>query len=585
MDYRARIQKLSRVFLLLGIVLALALVYRMLIQGPDLTARVYYDRTMEQVLVDLAAAGVIQPADDGVSIDLEGLRGQIARPGTRQYILQRQAYLRFEKGRLVVDPAAIMVQNRRLIRRAAALDRGRILDRKGRPLAVSRMTLKNEYRRHYSLGRAALPLLGVAHPVYGLKGLEADLAPYIEGRQLGFVDRFWYFLAGRKPQYDVVLTIDAALQQIAFAALGDHSGSVVVVEAASGAVLAAASSPSFDPATPPGPTWDAEAAKGRGSGFVNRAFDQRYPPGSIFKLVAAAAWMEAPDYDPRWGLECNGHHPRYQIREFRGRRHGWVGLENAIRLSCNVFFADIGPRLGPVLLEQAEAFGFNRSFALLDETPNPPIGIPSRAFNGPTALGQDRRWQGVDFRHNPKLVAQAAIGQNLVEATPLQMALVGAALAYGGRLMAPRLVERIQYIKRSGDQTPILKTFKAVPPHSLGQVCSPETAQALRAMMARVMDTGTGFRLKKIFRDSERYHLSQRLPQGAKNLVAGKTGTAQTGRGREDHSWFLGLAPGKDPKYAVVVVVEHGGMGADIAGPIALEVMHAVLNLDQDEDQ
>ena len=102
--------------------------------------------------------------------------------------------------------------------------------------------------------------------------------------------------------------------------------------------------------------------------------------------------------------------------------------------------------------------------------------------------------------------------------------------------------------------------------------------------MAYTMEKGTGFRLNKIYRNEGRYYMGHRLPKDAENVLAGKTGTAQTGKNQEDHAWFLGIAPWKKPRYAIVVVVEHGGLGAKTAGPIAVKVMHAALNRES-EDQ
>jgi hypothetical protein len=379
MDYSTRIKKIGICFALLGLLLMLTAGYRMVWQAEDLSRRVYRDGPMAVLFQELAAEGIITPAEDGVHIDLERLRVRVSRPGVRQFIMNRQGYLAFDGDRLTIDPTALSVANRRLLGQVVTAERGRVVDRHGTVLARTIVDDRQQARREYPLGSAAFPLLGVAHPVYGQKGLERHLTPWLEGEQDERIgSRLIRFYSGEKKQCDVVLTLDAKIQQAAFDALGDRTGAVVVVEAATGDILAAASTPSFDPTTPPGQAWDVAAEKGYKGPFVNRAFQRRYPPGSTFKLITAAAWMEQDGYTPTWGIECKGRHPRYGIREYKGKRHGWVGLRNALSLSCNVFFAEIGVRLGPALGDTADRFGFNRELSMLEDIEVQEMLLPSR---------------------------------------------------------------------------------------------------------------------------------------------------------------------------------------------------------------
>lgn len=578
MDYTARLTKLKWCFALLGAVILGVAGYRMLLQDDALSRRVYKDMPMQRVFEDLAAQKIISPGKDGVAIDIDRLRERIKTPGVRQFVVDRQRYLSFEDGRLVIQPEALTVRNRRILQRLFAGRRGRILDREGRPLARSRANEQGGFVREYALGPAGFPLIGVAHPVYGLKGLEALLDGRLQGAaDEGVLKKALRFFIGESALCDVVLTIDAPLQQAAFEALGDRTGAVVVVEVASGDILVAASTPSFDPATAAGAMWDKEAGKGRRGAFYHRALSCRYPPGSTFKLITAAAWLASPDMDPQWRVLCNGRHAKLGIGEYKNKRHGWMDLSNALTHSCNVYFAQLGVRLGPRLADMTELFGFNGEWHLNGLADDPALILASRAFRGHKSIARGGMWEEIDFKRNPKLVAQAAIGQNLIEATPLQMAMVGAAIGNHGRLMKPRLVRRFQHVEKDGSSDGSWITDETVDTRMLRQVCSKQTARDLLAMMAKVVEKGTAHRLKKLYRRNGRFQRGYRLPKGATGLLAGKTGTAEAGNGQKDHAWFVGVAPLDDPAFAVAVMVEHGGLGARTAGPVAVKVLHAAL--------
>ena len=442
MEYSSRIKKLGIFFGLLGLLLLLTAGYRMIWQRTDLGRRVYRDGPMEALFLELAAEGIISPAESAVHIDLDRLRTRVSQPGVRQFILDRQRYLAFAGNRLVIDPSALSVANRRMLFQTATVERGRILDRHGVVLARTVTQSQRKARREYPLGPATFPLLGVAHPVYGEKGLERLLAPWLEGRQdEGLGRRLLRFYTAEKKQCDVVLTLNAGIQRAAFVALGEQTGAVVVVDAAYRRHPGGRQHPIIRPGHPARTRRGMQPPKkGYKGPFVNRAFERRYPPGSTFKVVTATAWMEHGGADASWGLECKGRHPRYGIREYKGKRHGWVNLNNALALSCNVFFADIGVRLGPVLADTAERFGFNRQWFILGDMQEHPLLLASRAFTGHPSVAGGERWDLTNFQRNPKLVAQGAVGQNLVAATPLQMAMVAGALANGGELMKPRLI-------------------------------------------------------------------------------------------------------------------------------------------------
>jgi peptidoglycan glycosyltransferase len=213
-------------------------------------------------------------------------------------------------------------------------------------------------------------------------------------------------------------------------------------------------------------------------------------------------------------------------------------LEDALRISCNTAYGGLGMALGEHrLAAQAQAFGFGSSGLRL------PQRVATSVFPGDLTKAQ---------------VAQSAIGQFDVRVTPLQMAMVAAAIANGGELMRPYLVRQVL--------APDLSPLSVASPDVLQRAVPSSVAQQLTAMMELVVTSGTGTRAK--------------IP-GVR--VAGKTGTAQHGSGEPPHAWFVGFAPADDPKVAVAVLVEDGGnLGSDatggrVAAPIAKAVMQAVL--------
>jgi penicillin-binding protein A len=571
MDYRNRIIRLKIFFFCLMALVFAGILIKMTVQNQEISRTVFVDQKKIAFFRSLAEDGLITPGENrSVVIHENRLKERFENPYTVAYVMKRQPYLSFRDGRLAVEPAAVTVADRRQLRQAVDTGRGDILDRHSSVLASTVQLENGDVVRQYPLGDAGFSLLGVAHAVYGKKGLEQILDPYLEGQvSQGVFRRVLQFFLGQKTDCDVVLTLDADLQKQAYQAIQGKTGAVVVVEAASGDILAAAGSPSFDPATAPGIRWDAAEKKGTAGPFVNRAFQKRYPPGSTFKLVVAAAWMEKPGADLTWGLECRGIHPKYGIREYQGKRHGWMGLKNAVIQSCNVFFAEAAVRLGPQLLHQAQKFGFNHPPVLWEGPDGRKFSaLASWAFLGYPGVRNGQEWQPLDFKHNPRLVAQAGIGQNLIETTPLQMAMVGAAIGNNGVMKKPLLVKQIWHGRHA-------KTFSS---KGGKRVMSAQNAARLLDMMAGVTDKGTGHGLKKIVYRDGAYIEVAFLKEPEKNVLAGKTGTAETGTGLEDHSWFVAVAPVDNPRYAVAVIIENGGKGAQSAGPVAVTVMTEALN-------
>ena len=277
--------------------------------------------------------------------------------------------------------------------------------------------------------------------------------------------------------------------------------------------------------------------------MLNRALRETYPPGSTFKLVTAAAALESGKYTPDSKVDNSSVLKLPQTSATLPNENGGpctsgeATLTVALENSCNVAFGAVGLDLGAdALQEQARKFGFGNAYE---------VPMRSVASHFPENINEPQ-------------TAQSAIGQFDVRATPLQMAMVAAAIANRGVVMSPYLVQEVR--------GPKLEVLDSTKPQSLGQAVSPQTAAALTTMMTKVVDEGTG--------------TNGQIPGVP---VAGKTGTAQQGEGRTPHAWFVSFAPADaEPKVAVAVIVEDGAdqpeiSGNGLAAPIAQAVMRAVL--------
>jgi peptidoglycan glycosyltransferase len=371
-----------------------------------------------------------------------------------------------------------------------------------------------------------------------------------------WVDRLRNLFTGTSNEgSSVELTIDPAAQKAAWDALGDQRGAVVALDPSTGAILAMVSKPSYDPN---------ELAVHRSKEvkeayeallnddddpLANRSIGETYPPGSTFKLITTAAALESGDYDADTIVPAPSEFPLPQstavLPNFGGvpcHASGKMSLADALRISCNTAFADLGITLGADAIgEQAERFGFGESFTV-------PMNVAASHYPGE----DNPTW-------SPANQALSGIGQWEVRATPLQIAMISAAIANDGELMAPYSVQRIR------DQQ--LEVVEEASPERLSEAVSPETAQALTDMMVGVVEDGSG-----------------RAAQISGVEVAGKTGTAQWAQGKDPHAWFTAFAPADDPQVALAVIVEQGGSmgseatGGQIAAPIAKAVIEAVLD-------
>ncbi|MFJ4417454.1 penicillin-binding transpeptidase domain-containing protein [Streptomyces sp. NPDC088925] len=425
----------------------------------------------------------------------------------------------------------------------------------GHPVTGSRDTHEQlRYERTYTEGPLYAPVTGFASQVYGSTLLERSEDGLLTGTDPGLsAFPLWDDLVRARPGGgDVVTTIDPAAQRAAYEGLAGRTGAVAALDPSTGRVLALVSSPSYDPGELSGTSRAVTAAWARltadpAQPLLNRALRQTYPPGSTFKIVTAAAALDsgtvrdvddATDAPDPYRLPGSGTRLANEVEGC-----GDASLRYAFRWSCNTVFAALGVRTGLAdMVRAAGRFGFDEAGP----------GIPSPVVR--SAFGT---------RLDKAQLALSSIGQYDTRATPLQMALVASAVASGGSVPLPRLVE---HTTTHGG-----RLVDAPPARTLRQAMTASTAARLRDLMVDAVEKGTGRRA---------------AIKGA--TVGGKTGTAQHGVGNKGtpYAWFVSWAQARDepsPQVAVAVVVEDASAdrgeisGGGNAAPIARAVMAAVV--------
>ncbi|KAE8762308.1 peptidoglycan D,D-transpeptidase FtsI family protein [Georgenia thermotolerans] len=411
------------------------------------------------------------------------------------------------------------------------------------------------YQRSYAYGPLYAHSTGYFSTAFNnMTGLERSANDVLNGTSSSLLlQRIQTLFTGNQPQGGAVeLTLDPAAQQAATKALGDQRGAVVALDPETGAILAMVSSPSYDPnALATHSRKDAQAALDAlqadpGKPLVNRAIaGDQYAPGSSFKLITASAMLESGKYSVDSMVPAPTEMQLPQSTQVLnnpgnlpcGDGSGQVTFTQALKQSCNTPFATAGMELGDAeMRKQAEAYGFGE-----------PLDVPLRVT--PARFPETQ---------SQAELAMASIGQASVRVTPMQMAMVGAAIANGGVQMQPYLVAR--------ELTADLEVVSTTKPKELRRPISASTADQLTQMMQEVVRSGTG-----------------KHAQIPGVTVAGKTGTAEIGKGVAPHAWFVGFAGEGDKRVAVAVVVENGGhegegaSGGTTAAPIARQVMAAVL--------
>ncbi|GGQ11480.1 peptidoglycan D,D-transpeptidase FtsI family protein [Streptomyces roseolilacinus] len=467
-------------------------------------------------------------------------------------LLVRDNWLQFVRA----DELNSHERNRRVtIERYASVRGDIIVD--GKPItgSVDSKDPLYQYKRTYVDGPMWAPVTGYASQAYGSNQLEKLNDSILTGNddRLFFDRTLSMFTGEQKKGGNVVTTLNAAAQKAAFEGLGKKKGAVAAIDPQTGKILALASTPSYDPGSFAGYSREDEKAwasldekVNKDKPMLNRALREIYPPGSTFKVLTAAAALEngvikdinAPTDTPEpYFLPLS----RTTMKNHAGGCEN-ASLNYAMEVSCNSVFAKLGDEVGrDKMVEMAEKFGFN----------NPEIDTPVRA----AASVYDKK---MDRGGN----ALSAIGQFNTATTPLQMAMVTAAIANDGKLMKPYMVDHLV--------APNLDVIEKNEPEEMSRPMSPETAQLVQKMMENVVEKGTG---------------TKAAIDGA--TVGGKTGTAQHGEKNKarPYAWFISYAKtDSGSPVAVAVVVEDSDAtrddisGGGLAAPIARDVMKAVLD-------
>jgi len=361
------------------------------------------------------------------------------------------------------------------------------------------------------------------------------------------------------PGYTVTLTLDRDVQQAAFEALDGKEGTIVALDVQNGAILAMVSTPAFDPNAFARGIKPAEwrgLITDRLRPLSNRAIQGQYPPGSTFKIIMAIAGLEEGTLQPEAYISDPGYYffGNRSFRDWKKGGHGSVNLHKAIVESCDVYFYQVGQRLGvDRIAKWARAFGLGeKTGAALDDEKGGTI--------------PDSEWKRKRYRQPwfPGETLSVSIGQGYVTATPLQLVNLMAALANGGTLLRPRLVSKVESVDGA--------VVREYGPEKIRKIeLQQTTLDRVRTALADVVRApgGTGGTARSSIVD-----------------IAGKTGTAQVVEMKggyvkteqlayfnRDHAWFVSYAPVENPRIAVVVLVEHGGHGGDAAAPLAKKVI------------
>lgn len=425
-------------------------------------------------------------------------------------------------------------------------------------------TLK--YLRKYPQGAAWAPVTGYKPVNLAATGVERAENDFLSGNSDAlFADRLTEMFTGQKKAGgNAILTLSKAGQETAYDDLvhnrvGAKAGAAVAIDPKTGAILALASTPSYDPN--PLSSHDTDQAvkaynalnQDPNKPLLNRATQETFPPGSTFKVIVSAAALEN-GYTPQTMIPAG---PSYQLPGTANASihndvpsicpEAQVTLIDALTESCNTGYAQLGVKLGADALKaKAQAFGFEDNGLTYGDPSDKTLTV---------AASHTGSMQGENGQPDPAQVAQSSIGQRDVRMTPMQGALIAASVANNGDQMRPYLIQSLQ----SADLTTIYNAS----PKSLRQPVSGPVAHDLQTMMISVVEHGTG-----------------RRAQIPGFQVGGKTGTAENGAGSQEHGWFIGFVmKDNQPLVAVAVMLEHAGdAGSAEASRIAGEIMKAVLH-------
>ncbi|MDR1540899.1 MAG: penicillin-binding protein 2 [Clostridiales bacterium] len=422
---------------------------------------------------------------------------------------------------LLFDSADIATSslNPRLMVEKDTVLRGDILDSSGTPLAY---TNQNTKTRMYPYGEITAHIVGYAdYGRAGFAGIEAKSNYQLQNASSEMLQRIKSFFSGEPVKGNSsVLTIDSKLQEYVYSQLAGHKGAAIVMEPSTGKILAMASWPAFNPATIKD-DWSTLRQDEENSPLLNRATQGKYPPGSVFKIVTAAAAIEYVPDAMEILYECGGEEAfsTKRIRCYNSTAHGLVNMNRAFALSCNTYFSTLSLKITPGNLRStADRLLFNTA---------PPFELES-GISTFTLSSASLENETLD----------TSIGQGKTMATPLQIALITSAVANGGIMMEPYILDHYKTYNGS--------IFDKRMPAMLAQAFTLPESIALSEMMKEVVDYGTG---------------NAAAVRGYD--IAAKTGSAENPSG-EDHGWFTAFGPYENPQFALVVIGENSGGSGNI---------------------
>lgn len=406
--------------------------------------------------------------------------------------------------------------------------RGELLTEDGIVIATTNVSSDGSEKRMYPQGDLFAHAVGYAS--HGKSGIELLANYQLLTSHAYFLERFVNEVQEEKNIGDnVVTTLNFELQKAAYDALGSYDGAVIAMEASTGKILAMVSKPDYDPneiAT----NWKS-ISESTESVLLNRVTQGLYPPGSTFKILTLLEYLREGNELENWVYECNGSYTYdgVTINCYHGKSHGTVDLKTAFAKSCNGAFASLGLELdNKKFMETSKELLFNREL---------PISIVSKQSH-------------IDLSADSEVgtIMQTAIGQATTEVTPLHMALITSAIANGGNLMKPYLIDSVE--NYTGDQV------KKYMPSSCGKLMTTEEAEILSEYMTETVLSGTASAL-----------------QSSVYTAAGKTGTAEYSNDKsKSHAWFTGFSNVENPELVVCVVVEKSGAGSEYAVPVAKKI-------------
>ncbi len=423
--------------------------------------------------------------------------------------------------------------NARLDHFADRVIRGELLSRDGQVLARTDVAEDGTEIRVYPFGGLFAHVVGYSS--YGKTGLE-DLANfYLLSSHGNLVEQVMNQLSNQKSIGDnVVTTLDVGLQRAASQALAGRKGAVVALDPGTGRILAMVSEPGFDP-NHLSADWDRLiSGDNTQAQLLNRASQGVYPPGSVFKFITLLEYIrEHPDDWRDYSFDCGGvfEYGNSKISCYHGNAHGHQNIGEAFANSCNGAFSSLG-----LLLDQDSMHSLTAQLMFNARLPLQLAHSQSSYTMGANAAD----WETM----------QTAIGQGSTQMTPVHVALLTAAIANGGILMEPYLIDHIE--NAAGDEV------KKFTPYPYGSLMTEKEADTLGVAMRMAVTAGTGSAVR-----TDAYE------------AAGKTGSAEFETGKETHAWFTGYAPVGVPELVVTVIVEEGGSGGAVAAPVARAVFDA----------